>query len=211
MTRRKITAVSKLLSENNRTNVTSPPTPLRFDDFFYWLSPNVGLNQLLLSIKSPQKPRFESKFNVSNPPPNWRAFPQSADCSSKLEGVSAASGLFLQTGGRFRSQRIVPPNWRAFPLTSEASRKSAGAFPSLKNHQNPPFLPFCLASRACVCIKKPCCSIFGTTGWWGLGVSVRIILLGIHTHILSVWFYLPVCRVDTSRLKQRHVFFVITS
>ena len=43
-----------------------------------------------------------------NAPPIWRTFPQSADFSSKLEDVSAASGLLLQTGGRFRSQRIVP-------------------------------------------------------------------------------------------------------
>ena len=94
-----------------------------------------------------------------------RAFPQSADCSRK-------------SAGRFRSQRIVPAKvqdvsavsglflqkCRAFPLTSEASRKSAGDFPSLKNHQNPPFLPFYPSLRTYVCIKKPCCSIFGTTG-----------------------------------------------
>ena len=39
-------------------------------------------------------------------------FPQPADCSSNLGDVSAASGLLLQSGGRFRSQRIVPPIWR---------------------------------------------------------------------------------------------------
>ena len=39
--------------------------------------------------------RFRSQRIV---PPNWRVFPQPADCSSKLEGVSAASGLLLQSG-----------------------------------------------------------------------------------------------------------------
>ena len=46
--------------------------------------------------------------------------------SSKLEGISAASGLFLQIGGRFRSQRIVPPDWRTFPQPADCSSKLEG-------------------------------------------------------------------------------------
>ena len=54
-------------------------------------------------------------------PPIWRTFPQPADCSSNLEDVSAVSGLFLQSGGRFRCQRIVPPIWRTFSQSADCS------------------------------------------------------------------------------------------
>ena len=49
--------------------------------------------------------RFRSQRIV---PPIWRAFPQPADFSSNLEGISAASGLLLQSGGRFLLQYFAP-------------------------------------------------------------------------------------------------------